>query len=105
MDFFEIISVDLKELHPQYRKEGYKYILYIVDEFAKFMKGVLIRTKNLILIIYINAYIRTLYRKGLPTIMVCLSDRIKGQRSRNSGNSSVHALGHRNKRCRFWCIR
>ena len=46
MDFNEIISVDLKELVPEYRKEGYKYILYIVDEFSKFMKGVLIKDKE-----------------------------------------------------------
>ena len=31
MDFNEIISVDLKELHPEYRKDRYKYILYIID--------------------------------------------------------------------------
>ena len=35
----EIISVDLKELHPEYRKDTYKYILYIVDKFSKYMKG------------------------------------------------------------------
>ena len=29
MDFNYIISVDLKELQPEYRKDGYKYILYI----------------------------------------------------------------------------
>ena len=34
----DIISVDLKELQPEYRKEGYKYILYIVDEFTKLIK-------------------------------------------------------------------
>ena len=43
MDFNEIISVDLKELAPEYRKEGYKYILYIVDEF---MKGITIKDKE-----------------------------------------------------------
>ena len=46
MDFNEIISVDLKELAPKYRKEGYKYILYIVDKFSKFMKEVLIKNKE-----------------------------------------------------------
>ena len=46
MDFNEIISVDLKELATEYRKEGYKYILYIVDKFSKFMKGVLIKDKE-----------------------------------------------------------
>ena len=35
MDFNDIISVDLKELQPEYRKEGYRYILYIVDKFSK----------------------------------------------------------------------
>ena len=46
MDFSEIFSVDLKELHLEYRKDGYKYILYIVDEFSKYMKGVLIKDKE-----------------------------------------------------------
>ena len=46
MDFNDIISVDLKELQPEYRKEGYKYILYMVDEFTKLMKGVLIKDKE-----------------------------------------------------------
>ena len=40
MDFNDIISVDLKELQPEYRKNGYRYILYIVDEFSKLMKGI-----------------------------------------------------------------
>ena len=35
-----IISVDLKELQPEYRKNGYRYILYIVDEFSKLKKGI-----------------------------------------------------------------
>ena len=42
IDFNDIISVDLKE----YRKEGYRYILYIVDEFSKLMKGVLLKDKE-----------------------------------------------------------
>ena len=46
MDFNEIISVDLKELHLEYRKDSYKYILYIVDKFSKYMKGVLIKDKE-----------------------------------------------------------
>ena len=46
MDFNDIISVDLKELQPEYRKEGYRYILYIVDEFSKLMRGVLIKDKE-----------------------------------------------------------
>ena len=46
MDFNEIISVDLKEIHPEYRKDSYKYILYIIDEFSKYMKGVLIKDKE-----------------------------------------------------------
>ena len=46
MDFNDIISVDLKELQPEYRKEGFKYILYMVDEFSKLMKGVLIKDKE-----------------------------------------------------------
>ena len=46
MDFNDIISVDLKELQPEYRKNGFKYILYIIDEFSKFMKGILIRDKE-----------------------------------------------------------
>ena len=46
MDFNEIISVDLKELHPEYRKDGYKYILYIIDKFSKYMKGVLVKEKE-----------------------------------------------------------
>ena len=46
MDFNDIILVDLKELQPEYRKEGYKYILYIVDEFSKLMRGVLIKDKE-----------------------------------------------------------
>ena len=46
MDFNEIISVDLKELHPEYRKDGYIYKLYIVDKFSKYMKGVLIKDKE-----------------------------------------------------------
>ena len=46
MDFNDVISVDLKELQPEYRKDGYKYILYIVDEFSKYMKGVLIKDKE-----------------------------------------------------------
>ena len=57
MDFNDIISVDLKELQPEYRKEGYKYILYIVDEFTKLMKGVLIKDKEadtVILALYRN---------------------------------------------------
>lgn len=45
MDFNEIISVDLKELQPEYRKEGYKYILYI-DEVYQAMKGVLTKDKE-----------------------------------------------------------
>jgi len=31
---------------PEYRKECYKYTLYIVDEFTKFMKGILIKDKE-----------------------------------------------------------
>ena len=57
MDFNEIISVDLKGLAPEYRKEGYKYILYIVDKFSKFIKGVLIKDKEantVISAVYIN---------------------------------------------------
>ena len=46
MDFNKIISVDLKELHPEYRKYGYKFILYIIDKFSKYMKGVLIKDKE-----------------------------------------------------------
>ena len=46
MDFNDIISVDLKEIQPEYRKDGYKYILYFVDEFSKYMKGVLIKEKR-----------------------------------------------------------
>ena len=46
MDFNDIISVDLKELQPEYRKNGYRYILYIVDEFSKLMRGVLIKNKE-----------------------------------------------------------
>ena len=46
MDFNDIISVDLKELQPEYRKEGYKCILYIVDKFSKLMSGVLIKDKE-----------------------------------------------------------
>ena len=46
LDFNDIISVDLKELQPEYRKNGYRYILYIVDEFSKFMKGILIKDKE-----------------------------------------------------------
>ena len=46
MDFNDIISVVLKELQPEYRKDGYKYILYIVDEFSKYMKGILIKDKE-----------------------------------------------------------
>ena len=42
----DIISVDLKELQPEYRKEGYKYILYIVDKFSKLMRGALIKDKE-----------------------------------------------------------
>ena len=43
MDFKDIISVDIKELQPEYRKKWYRYILYIVDEFLKLMKGILIK--------------------------------------------------------------
>ena len=46
MDFNDIISVDLKELQPEYRKNGYRYILYIVDEFSKLMKGILLKDKE-----------------------------------------------------------
>ena len=38
--------MDLKELQPEYRKNGFKYILYIVDEFSKFMRGILIKDKE-----------------------------------------------------------
>ena len=41
-----VISVDLKELQPEYRKNGYRYILYIVDEFSKLMKGILLKDKE-----------------------------------------------------------
>ena len=46
MDFNDIISVDLKELQPEYKKNGFKYILYIIDEFSKFMKRILIKDKE-----------------------------------------------------------
>ena len=46
MDYNDIISVDLKELQPEYRKNGFKYILYIVDEFSKVMRGILIKDKE-----------------------------------------------------------
>ena len=46
MDFNDIISVDLKELQPEYRKNDFKYIVYIIDEFSKFMKGILIKDKE-----------------------------------------------------------
>ena len=46
MDFNKNISVDLKELHPEYRKDGYKYIIYIIDKFSEYMKGVLIKDKE-----------------------------------------------------------
>ena len=46
MDFNAIISVDLKELKPEYRKNGYRYILYSVDEFSKLMKGIIIKDKE-----------------------------------------------------------
>ena len=46
MNFNNIISVDLKELQPEYRKNGYRYILYIVDEFSKLMKGILLKDKE-----------------------------------------------------------
>ena len=45
MDFNDIISVDLKELQPEYRKNSFN-ILYIVDEFSKFIKGILIKDKE-----------------------------------------------------------
>ena len=46
MDFNDIISVDLKELQLEYRKIDFKYILYNVDEFSKYMKGILIKDKE-----------------------------------------------------------
>ena len=46
MDFNKIILVDLKELHPENREDDYKYILYIVDELSKYMKGILIKDKE-----------------------------------------------------------
>ena len=46
MDFNNIISVDLKELQPEYRKNGYRYILYNVDEFSKLMNGILLKDKE-----------------------------------------------------------
>ena len=33
-------------MQPEYRKEGFKYILYMVDKFSKLMKGVLIKDKE-----------------------------------------------------------
>ena len=57
MDFKDIISVDLKELQPEYRKNGYRYIFYIVDEFSKLMKGILIKVKEaetVVLAVYIH---------------------------------------------------
>ena len=41
-----ILTKSYQALAPKYRKEGYKYILYIVDKFSKFMKGVLIKDKE-----------------------------------------------------------
>ena len=46
MDFNYIISVDMKELQPEYRKDGYKYIIYIFDELSKYIKGILIKDKE-----------------------------------------------------------
>ena len=46
MDFNDIISVDMKELQPEYRKYGYKNIFYIVNEFSKYMKEILIKDKE-----------------------------------------------------------
>ena len=42
----DIISVDMKELQPEYRKKGFRYILYIVDGLSKFMKEILFKDKE-----------------------------------------------------------
>ena len=60
MDFNDIISVDLKELQPEYRKNGYRYILYIVDEFSKLMRGVLIKDKEAETVVMCNGGVHAL---------------------------------------------
>ena len=42
-DFSDILTMDLKELTPGHKEGGYRYILYVIDEFTKYKKAVLIR--------------------------------------------------------------
>ena len=46
MDFNDILTMDLKELIPVHSTGWYKYILYMIDEFSKYTKAVLIRDKE-----------------------------------------------------------
>ena len=46
MDFRDIVTMDIKELTPEHKKGGYKYILYMTDEFSKYTKAVLTQHKE-----------------------------------------------------------
>ena len=39
-------AMDIKELTPEHKKGGCKYILYMTDEFSKYTKAVLIQDKE-----------------------------------------------------------
>lgn len=39
MDFNNILNMDLKELSPEHREGGYKYILQMINKFSKYTKA------------------------------------------------------------------